>query len=139
MWLPNTLILSKELTTGAPLSISAAEVIAQRVSPTVVPVTPVAAGVCPFPHGVTVDASVVSMSHEEIVSSVSAPAPVSMPVPVPVRAAVAVTHDTEDSTDNQLVEIFESLNDADSASDDVDYMALADEVERWLAEEESLR
>ena len=135
---------SKELTTGAPLSISAAEVIAQRVSAhTVEPSIPatVAPGVCPFPHGMTVDASVVSMSHEEITASVSAPPPVSVPGQGPVRAALvpSVAQDTVDSTDDQLVEIFESLNDVDSDSGDVDYMALADEVERWLAEEESLR
>ena len=126
------------MSTGAPLSISAAEVIAQRVSARTVesPIpAAVAPGVCPFPHGITADASVVSLSHEEIVASVSAPAPVT------VRASLAppTAHDTEDSADRQLVEIFGSLNGGDSASSDVDYMALADEVERWLAEEESLR
>lgn len=126
------------MSTGAPLSISAAEVIAQRVSARTVesPIpAAVAPGVCPFPHGITADASVVSLSHEEIVASVSAPAPVT------VRASLAppTAHDTEDSADQQLVRIFGSLNDGDSASSDVDYMALADEVERWLAEEESLR
>ena len=136
------------MSTGAPLSISAAEVIAQRVSARTVespiPAT-VAPGVCPFPHGMTADASVVSSSHEEIVASVSAstpvPALVSAPAPVTVRASLAppTAHDTEDSADQQLVRIFGSLNDGDSASSDVDYTALADEVERWLAEEESLR
>ena len=114
-------------------------------SPIPATVAPVAPGVCPFPHGLTVDASVVSSSHEEIVASVSASIPVSavvsVPAPVTVRASLAPpnAYDTEDSADQQLVEIFDSLNDGDSASSDVDYMALADEVERWLAEEESLR
>ena len=116
-------------------------------SPIPATVAPVAPGVCPFPHGMTVDASVVSSSHEEIIASVSASAPVPVPAvvsvsaPVTVRAALAppIAHGIEDSADQQLVDIFGSLNDGDSASSDVDYMALADEVERWLAEEELLR
>ena len=103
----------------------------------------VAPGVCPFPHGMTIDASVVSMSHEDIIASASAPVPVSVPAPARVHAAVvpSVTQEVVDSSDSQLVDIFENLNevDGDGVSGEVDYMALADEVERWLAEEEALR
>jgi hypothetical protein len=126
----------KELSTGAPLSISAAEVIAQRVAVSPVPVTAtVAPGVCPFPHGMTLDASVVSASHEDIVASVS----VQAPVPVRAVAAPLETQETGATSEDELVEIFENMNDVDGVSGGVDYMALADEVERWLAEEESLR
>ena len=95
----------------------------------------VAPGVCPFPHGMTVDASVVSASHDDIVASVS----VQAPVPVRAVAAPLKTQETQATSEYELVEIFENMNDVDGVSGGVDYMALADEVERWLAEEESLR
>lgn len=83
----------------------------------------------------TVDASVVSASHDDIVASVS----VQEPVPVRAAAAPLRTQEALAASEYELVEIFETMDGVDGVSGGVDYMALADEVERWLAEEESLR
>jgi hypothetical protein len=103
------------LTTGAPLSISTAEVISGRVTEVEAP-----AGVCPFPHGMTtVSASVVHASEEAI------------DIPAPVW------EEEEEEESSPLEQLLDGLDDTSDGA--VDYMALADEVERWLAEEERQR
>lgn len=68
-------------------------------------------GVCPFPHGMT---SLTSSEHSAIPSTV------------------------EHTSSPSLVQLLEDLDSPDDSSA-VDYMALADEVEKWLAQEELLR
>ena len=68
-------------------------------------------GVCPFPHGMT---SVALSEHSAIPSTV------------------------EQASSSSLVQMLEDL-DSPNDSAAIDYMALADEVEKWLAQEELLR
>jgi hypothetical protein len=104
----------QELTTGAPLSISTAEVISGRVAEVEAPV-----GVCPFPHGMTAASASAMHASEEAID-----------IPAPVW-------EDEEEESSPLVQLLDGLD--DTADGAVDYMALADEVERWLAEEERQR
>jgi hypothetical protein len=109
----------QELTTGASLSISTAEVISGRVAEVEAPV-----GVCPFPHGLTgVSAAVVHASDMDMDMD-------AVDLPVPFRVPTYEEH-------SPLVQLLDGLDDTSEGA--VDYMALADEVERWLAEEELQR
>lgn len=122
----------QELTSGVPLSVSTAEVISGRVAE-VGGAVEAPVGVCPFPHGMATGAS------SSVPVSVSAASVIDVPVPVPSRAAAArvqVQVEVEASSPS-LVQLMDDLDDSSEGA--VDYMALADEVERWLAEEERQR
>lgn len=113
----------QELTTGASLSISTAEVISGRVAEVEAPV-----GVCPFPHGLTgVTAAAVHASDSDSDMDMYMDA---VDLPVPFRVPTYEEH-------SPLVQLLDGLDDTSEGT--VDYMALADEVERWLAEEELQR
>ena len=121
---------------GVPLSISTAEVISGRVS-TEDEVVTVPAGVCPFPHGMTTSQPAPShadIAEEEIFSEV-----LQMQVDVEEEVEVEVDVEVEDIS-SPLVDMMDRISEGDDNGDGgMDYIALAEEVERWLALEELQR
>ena len=111
---------------GVPLSISTAEVISGRVS-TEDEVVAVPAGVCPFPHGMTTShpaPSHAEIAEEEIINDVF---------------QMQVDVEVEDIS-SPLVDMMDRISEGDDNGDGgMDYIALAEEVERWLALEELQR
>ena len=119
---------------GVPLSISTAEVISGRVS-TEDEVVAVPAGVCPFPHGMTTShpaPSHAEIAEEEIINDV-------FQMQVDVEEEVEFDVEVEDIS-SPLVDMMDRISEGDDNGDDgMDYIALAEEVERWLALEELQR
>ena len=87
-------------------------------------------GVCPFPHGLTgVSAAAVHASDSDMDMDMDMDMD-AVDLPVPFRVPTYEEH-------SPLVQLLDGLDDTSEGT--VDYMALADEVERWLAEEELQR
>lgn len=92
------------------------------------------AGVCPFPHGMTaVAASSVHASDTDMDTDMD----IDMVTVDVATLADEVSWEEEEPTTSPLVQLLDGLDDTSDGT--VDYVALADEVERWLAEEERQR
>lgn len=51
----------------------------------------------------------------------------------------AIPDTVEHTSSSSLVQLLDDLDNTNDGSAPIDYMALADEVEKWLAQEELLR